>query len=141
MVVTPYKQAAAAVWPHSGRRRRSPVRSSLQRAFTPGVNLLPETVEEVSSHPRIASKEASGSVDQATEILPSSPITLLSGEDSLTALLLAVGAKGSLRGRNLWGKRCGKCSMPSRGKNGRSGPIHRRLFGYPRLFLETNPPP
>lgn len=110
-----------------------------------GVNLLPETVEEVSSHPRIvALKEASGSVDQATEILRRSPITLLSGEDSLTLPLLAVGAKGivSVAG-HLVGKEMREMLDAFRaGRTEEAAAIHRRLFGIIRgLFLETNPAP
>jgi 4-hydroxy-tetrahydrodipicolinate synthase len=60
-----------------------------------GVNMLPETVAELSEIDNIvAIKEASGSVDQVSAILSICDITVLSGDDSLTLPMLAVGAKG-----------------------------------------------
>jgi 4-hydroxy-tetrahydrodipicolinate synthase len=62
-----------------------------------GVNLLPETVVRLS---RIASivalKEASGSVDQVSQIVPGvgSDLTILSGDDGLTLPMMSVGARG-----------------------------------------------
>ncbi|HET9233726.1 MAG TPA: 4-hydroxy-tetrahydrodipicolinate synthase, partial [Candidatus Eisenbacteria bacterium] len=47
-------------------------------------NVMPETVIEAAQHPRIvAIKEASGSIEQSTEILRRSNITVLSGDDAL----------------------------------------------------------
>lgn len=60
-----------------------------------GVNMLPETVAELSQIENIvAIKEASGNVDQVSSILSMCDITVLSGDDSLTLPMLAVGAKG-----------------------------------------------
>ena len=60
-----------------------------------GVTLLPETVERLSRHPNIlAIKEATGSMDSASEIRRRCGIALLSGDDSLTASFAAVGAVG-----------------------------------------------
>ena len=62
-----------------------------------GVNLLPETVVRLS---RIASivalKEASGSVDQVSQIVPrvGSDLTVLSGDDGLALPMMSVGARG-----------------------------------------------
>ena len=62
-----------------------------------GVNLLPETVVRLS---RIASivalKEASGSVEQVSQIVPGvgSDLTILSGDDALTLPMTSVGARG-----------------------------------------------
>jgi len=39
-------------------------------------------------------KEATGSLDQASQILATTNLTVLSGDDSLTLPLLAVGAEG-----------------------------------------------
>lgn len=39
-------------------------------------------------------KEATGSLDQASQILSSTDLTLLSGDDSLTLPLLSVGGEG-----------------------------------------------
>ncbi len=62
-----------------------------------GVNLLPETALKLAEDPRfIAIKEASGNLDQAAEILRGRPagFAVLSGEDSLTAPMIALGADG-----------------------------------------------
>jgi 4-hydroxy-tetrahydrodipicolinate synthase len=60
-----------------------------------GVNMLPETVAELSQIDNIlAIKEASGNVDQVSAILNMCDITVLSGDDSLTLPMMAVGAKG-----------------------------------------------
>ena len=60
-----------------------------------GVNMLPETVAELSKVENIAAiKEAAGSVDQVSAILSICDINVLSGDDSLTLPMMAVGAKG-----------------------------------------------
>ena len=59
------------------------------------VTMTPETVERLASHPNIvAIKEATGSMDSASEIRKRCAITILSGDDSLTAAFAAVGAVG-----------------------------------------------
>jgi len=58
-------------------------------------NMLPETINRLGEHPNIvAVKEATGSMDQASQILAGSNLTVLSGDDSLTLPLLAIGASG-----------------------------------------------
>lgn len=62
-----------------------------------GTNLLPSTLARLKDISNIvAVKEASGSVDQAEEImiLTEGKISLLSGDDSLYFPLLAIGGKG-----------------------------------------------
>jgi 4-hydroxy-tetrahydrodipicolinate synthase len=62
-----------------------------------GVNLQPETALRLAEDPRfIGIKEASGNLDQAAEILRGRPegFAVLSGEDSLAAPLIAIGADG-----------------------------------------------
>jgi len=62
-----------------------------------GLNMMPETVLRLAEDPRfIAVKEASGSLDQACEILRSRPdgFAVLSGEDSLALPMVACGADG-----------------------------------------------
>jgi 4-hydroxy-tetrahydrodipicolinate synthase len=61
------------------------------------VNMLPETVVRLSKIENIVGiKEATGSLDQAAEILAnvSNDFILLSGEDALVYPLMAIGAKG-----------------------------------------------
>ncbi len=58
-------------------------------------NLEPSTVERLAQlGPIVAIKEASGSLDQVSEIRIRTELTILSGDDSLTLPMLAVGAQG-----------------------------------------------
>ncbi len=60
-----------------------------------GISMLPETVARLSKLKNIvAIKEASGSLDQVSQILSLCDITVLSGDDSLTLPMMGVGAKG-----------------------------------------------
>jgi 4-hydroxy-tetrahydrodipicolinate synthase len=60
-----------------------------------GRNLEPETVERLARiGPVVAIKEAAGSLDQVSELLVRTELTVLSGDDSLTLPMLAVGAEG-----------------------------------------------
>jgi len=60
-----------------------------------GQGLTPETVARLSEIETIvAIKEASGSMDQVSEIAARCDITILSGDDSLTLPIAALGGKG-----------------------------------------------
>ncbi|MFM8642512.1 MAG: 4-hydroxy-tetrahydrodipicolinate synthase [Phycisphaerales bacterium] len=60
-----------------------------------GVAIAPETVERLAAHPNVvAIKEATGSMDSASEIRRRCGIAVLSGDDSLTPSFAAVGAVG-----------------------------------------------
>jgi 4-hydroxy-tetrahydrodipicolinate synthase len=60
-----------------------------------GRNVEPETVERLAKcGPVVAVKEASGSLDQVSELLARTDLTILSGDDSLTLPILAVGGEG-----------------------------------------------
>jgi 4-hydroxy-tetrahydrodipicolinate synthase len=60
-----------------------------------GRNVDPETVERIAKlGPIVAVKEASGSLDQVSELLERTDLTILSGDDSLTLPMLSVGAEG-----------------------------------------------
>ena len=68
---------------------------SLQRAGRTGRNVEPETVERLAAiGPIVAVKEAAGSLDQVSELIARTNLTILSGDDSLTLPMLAVGAEG-----------------------------------------------
>ncbi|MFQ5433184.1 MAG: 4-hydroxy-tetrahydrodipicolinate synthase [Nitrospinota bacterium] len=63
------------------------------------LNIAPETVARLSGHDNIVGiKEASGSLEQAMEILALCPddFLLLSGDDAINYPLLAVGGQGSI---------------------------------------------
>ena len=60
-----------------------------------GKNIEPETIARLSELENITMvKEATGSLDQASQILCTTNLTILSGDDSLTLPLLAVGGEG-----------------------------------------------
>ncbi len=60
-----------------------------------GKGLAPETIERLSAIENIvAVKEATGSLDQASEIASRCDLTILSGDDSLTLPIASVGGKG-----------------------------------------------
>ncbi|QEH37967.1 4-hydroxy-tetrahydrodipicolinate synthase [Aquisphaera giovannonii] len=60
-----------------------------------GRNMEPETVERLCRlAPIVGIKEAAGSLDQVSELVLRTDLTVLSGDDSLTLPMLAVGAEG-----------------------------------------------
>jgi 4-hydroxy-tetrahydrodipicolinate synthase len=61
-----------------------------------GSNIAPETMARLADkYPTIvAVKEATGSLDQASQIAALTDLTLLSGDDSLTLPLMSIGGKG-----------------------------------------------
>lgn len=110
-----------------------------------GVNVPPRVVAEVATHERIvAIKEASASVDQATELLLRTRLTVLSGDDSLTLPFAAAGAHGvvSVAGHLVGRQMVAMLELARAGKRDEAAAIHRRLFPLiGALFLETNPAP
>jgi 4-hydroxy-tetrahydrodipicolinate synthase len=60
-----------------------------------GAGMTPETIARLAEIENIVGiKEATGSLDQASEIANLCDITILSGDDSLTLPLASIGAKG-----------------------------------------------
>lgn len=60
-----------------------------------GRNVEPETIERLAKFSNIvAVKEAAGSLDQVSDILARTDLTVLSGDDSLTLPMMSVGASG-----------------------------------------------
>jgi 4-hydroxy-tetrahydrodipicolinate synthase len=58
-------------------------------------NILPETIARIAEIPSVvAVKEATGSLDQASQIAALTDLTVLSGDDSLTLPILSVGGRG-----------------------------------------------
>ena len=63
-------------------------------------NIEPDTICKLGEIPSIvAVKEATGLMDQASQILSGSNLTVLSGDDSLTLPILALGGSGHCIGR------------------------------------------
>jgi 4-hydroxy-tetrahydrodipicolinate synthase len=109
------------------------------------VNMTPETVARLAKLPQVvAVKEATGSMDQASEILARCGITVLSGDDSLTLPLMALGASGVISVvANLVPKDVRRLTdaMLS-GDLAAALAAHRKLFPLCRaMFLESNPIP
>lgn len=110
-----------------------------------GVNMLPETVAELSKVENIvAVKEASGSVDQVSRITKLCDITVLSGDDSLTLPMMAVGARGvvSVVANLLPRETAEMVSSFLKGDLEKARSIHLRILPLMHvLFIETNPGP
>jgi 4-hydroxy-tetrahydrodipicolinate synthase len=108
-------------------------------------NTMPETLEQVHELPNIvAVKEASGSLDQASAIRARTRLTLLSGDDSLTLPMMAVGAAGvvSVAGNVAPREMRALCDHARAGRHTEAEVLHRRLLPLFRgLFVESNPGP
>ncbi|HBE31177.1 MAG TPA: 4-hydroxy-tetrahydrodipicolinate synthase, partial [Cyanobacteria bacterium UBA11368] len=112
-----------------------------------GQNLLPETVARLAEIPNIvAIKEASGNLDQASQIRCLTPpdFQIYSGDDSLTLPLLSIGATGVVSvASHLVGKDMQMMIQAfEAGKIKEATQIHLRLFPlFKALFATTNPIP
>ena len=111
-----------------------------------GKNIEPETIARIAEFDNVTMvKEATGSLDQASQILALTDLTVLSGDDSLTLPLLSIGAEGvvSVVGNMI------PCDMIALVKAFMSGDtleaqrLHHKLFPLCRdmLGLATNPIP
>ncbi len=110
-----------------------------------GTNTMPSTFAQVQQLPNVvAVKEASGSVDQTSELVAKTTLTVLSGDDSLTLPLIAVGAKGiiSVAG-NVAPREMRQLSDLARaGRMAEAEAVHRKLQPlFKALFVESNPAP
>ncbi|MDA0214931.1 MAG: 4-hydroxy-tetrahydrodipicolinate synthase [Planctomycetota bacterium] len=110
------------------------------------VVITPETIERLSKHPNIvALKEATGSMDSASEIRRRCSIVILSGDDSLTASFAAVGAVGVVSVvSNLVPDRVAQlCRNIANNDLAAVRNSHENLFGLSRglLSLDVNPVP
>jgi len=110
-----------------------------------GTNMLPATVARLSKVENIqAIKEAAGSVDQVSQILSLCDITVMSGDDSLTLPMMAVGATGvvSVAANVAPGPVAEMCRRALAGDFAGAREIHYRLMPlFKALFIETNPMP
>ena len=112
-----------------------------------GVNLLPETVVRLAETPGIVGiKEASGSLDQASQIVREAPevFVVVSGDDSLTLPMMGVGASGviSVVSNIVPEAVSALTSACLSGDFGSGRSLHLALFDLCRaMFVETNPTP
>lgn len=112
-----------------------------------GQNLSPDTVAKLAEIDNIVGiKEASGNLDQASEIRRLTPkeFDIYSGDDSLTLPLLAIGATGVVSvASHLVGNQLQEMIQAfSVGKIASANETHLQLFPlFKALFLTTNPIP
>jgi 4-hydroxy-tetrahydrodipicolinate synthase len=106
----------------------------------------PVTVERLARiAPIVAIKEAAGSLDQVSDLIARTDLTVVSGDDSLTLPMMAVGAEGvvsvvaNLVPRDVMAL----VDAAARGDFGEARRLHARLFPLCRdlLGLATNPVP
>jgi 4-hydroxy-tetrahydrodipicolinate synthase len=111
-----------------------------------GRNIEPETIIRLADCPTIAMvKEATGSMDQASQVLAATDLTVLSGDDSMTLPLLAIGGRGviSVVGNLVPADMKALCDAFDAGDLATAQAWHRKLFGLCRdlLGLASNPIP
>ncbi|HEV3138713.1 MAG TPA: 4-hydroxy-tetrahydrodipicolinate synthase, partial [Pirellulales bacterium] len=108
-----------------------------------GKNIEPETIARMGELTNITMvKEATGSMDQASQIIALSNLTVLSGDDSLTLPLMAIGARGviSVVGNIVPADVIALVKAFDSGKIAEAQKWHRKLFPLCRdmLGLATN---
>jgi 4-hydroxy-tetrahydrodipicolinate synthase len=110
-------------------------------------NILPETFARMCDIKQVVGiKEASGSMDQISDILRlcGDRLTILSGDDSTTLPFMAIGAKGVIATiTNVMPREMHELAAAAlKGDYARARQIHFAMLPLMRvLFLETNPIP
>lgn len=110
-----------------------------------GITMTPQTVARLRKHPNIvAIKEATGSLDIASEIASLCDITILSGDDSLTLPLMSIGGKGviSVLSNIIPDRVKALTTAALAGDYATARRLHVELFPlFKGMFIETNPIP
>ena len=112
-----------------------------------GVNMLPSTMARLSAIKTIVGvKEGSGSVQQVSDIVQmcGDSLTVLSGDDSLTLPMMAVGGKGviTVTANIMPSEMAGLVKAFAEGRIDEARRIHFQLSPlFAALFYETNPIP
>ena len=109
-------------------------------------NIEPETIIRLADLPNITMvKEATGSLDQASQIISATDLTVLSGDDSLTLPLLSIGGEGviSVVANIIPTDMIKLVNAFTTGETVQATQWHHRLFPLCRdmLGLATNPIP
>ncbi len=111
-----------------------------------GKNIEPDTIARMAELPNITMvKESTGSLDQASQIISATDLTVLSGDDSMTLPLMSVGARGvvSVVGNIIPGDMLAMIRAFESGDVAEARRWHHKLFPLCRdmLGLSTNPIP
>jgi 4-hydroxy-tetrahydrodipicolinate synthase len=111
-----------------------------------GRNIEPETILRLAELPGIAMvKEATGSMDQASQVIGGTDLTVLSGDDSLTLPLLSIGGRGvvSVVGNIVPADMKALIDAFAAGDLAKAKALHHKLFALCRdlLGLASNPIP
>lgn len=110
-----------------------------------GVSIEPETVARLSELSNIvAIKEASGQMDQISKIMSLCGITVLSGDDSMTMPIMAIGGRGviSVIANIVPADMKELTSAMEEGDIESARELHYKLFDLCKvMFIETNPIP
>ncbi len=112
-----------------------------------GSNILPETIIRMAEQlpTVVAVKEATGSLDQASQIICGCDLTILSGDDSLTLPLMSIGGRGviSVVGNIVPQDMKAMIDAFAAGRVQEAQQWHRKLFALCRdmLGIATNPIP
>ncbi len=110
-----------------------------------GVALSVDTIVRLADHPNIvAIKEATGSLDVASEVAARTDLCILSGDDSLTLPLASIGGRGVISvASNIVPDRVGAMVAAALGGDFESARRqHLELFDlFKAMFIETNPIP
>ncbi len=112
-----------------------------------GINMLPETLAILADHPNIVGmKEATGNLEQMTHdiVLCGDKLSFLSGDDTLTLPLMAVGGRGVISVvANIVPRDVADLTRAFLGGDWkRAREIHLKLFPLCQaMFYETNPIP
>ena len=110
-----------------------------------GVQMNAATVARLARHPNIVCiKEATGSMDMASEIRSLCEIAILSGDDSLTLPLMSIGGGGviSVLSNLLPAQVKALVDAAAAGNYTQARKLHKELFHLCKvMFIETNPIP
>ncbi len=111
-----------------------------------GKNIEPETIMRLAELPTITMvKEATGSLDQASQLIGGTNLTVLSGDDSLTLPMMALGGSGiiSVVGNIVPHDMKALVNAAASGNLSEARKWHHKLFPLCRdmLGLSTNPIP
>lgn len=110
-----------------------------------GINMTAETTLRLAEIPTIAGiKEASGSLDQVTEIIGNAPedFAVLSGDDSLTVPMMSIGATGVISvASNIVPAEISRLTQACHvGDFGAASALHHELYPLmSAMFIENNP--